>query len=157
MTDDLKKTIRLQVPTKRSNGGSAATEEAELELISTQELHVLLEGDNDRRKDLEAVAESRDGVLARNIEDDQFHIVDQDEVAEALSRAEDARPLGITGTALADTDENGDKSLTLVSTMMLKSMLVPGEEESKPQAELSPLDNEIAEFKNGGFNPYNQG
>ena len=159
MTDELKMTIRMQIPS-----GDGPGEEAELELISTQELHVLLEGDAERRSDLEKVARDKDGVLARNVDNDEFQILDQTEVADALARAEDRRPLDVTSTELAELSEDGEPELGLVSTMMLKSMLDPaGNPELAPadaaigDKKSSGDDDEVVDFRNANFDPYNRG
>ena len=160
MSDELNKTIRLQLASDL--GRSSSDDETELELISTQELHLLLENDDEKRKDLEAVADGEDGVLARNVQNDQFEIVDRDHVAAALARAEEKRPLDITGTALAETNSDGEQGLSLVSTMMLKRMLDPAAEQkqkskpkAKPAAGAATIAGELDDFKNAGFDPYN--
>ena len=127
MTDDLNKTVRLRLPRKKGGSGSAEEDhvETEVELISTQELHMLLVDNDDRRKDLESVADGKDGVLARHVDSDRFEIVDEDDVAAALARAEESRPLDVTSTELVELSEDDAAAPSLVSTMMLKSILGP--------------------------------
>ena len=123
MSEILKQTIRISRPSKTKvdeRGRSVWTEKVEtveLELVSTMMLQTILDSnDEEARQQIENVANHGDGVLARDQENNRFEIVDAD----------------------------GHEEFSLVSTQMLKRILI------------DPNDNEPdCEEAASGFDPYN--
>lgn len=121
-------------------------ESAELELVSTQMLKVILSSRNDadRKAIARAANSTAEGVLARHPESGGFEIIEDDELQEILDRNEDlpnfTRPADVTLEPLHDYVD--DQELSLVSTRALRKVL---DDEDDGLAESS---------RSVGFNPY---
>jgi hypothetical protein len=126
---------------------------AELELVSTQMLKVMLTSrdDSDRRAIREAASTETEGVLVRNPASGRFEIIDDDELQAILDvnqgLPEISKPADATLEPLRDYADDGD--LALVSTRALRKVLDGGAEESANDAELAEAPS--------GFNPYDNG
>ncbi len=125
-------------------------ESAELELVSTQMLKVMLTSRNDSdRKAIEEVADKAvEGVLARDPVNGQFEIIDDDELQVILDENQGlpklTRPADATLEPLHDYAD--DDQLSLVSTQALRKVLSDGDEEKE--------DSELSSAESAGFNPY---
>ena len=158
MNDEMKKTIRLVrrgklgTDERGRNVWTGDVEPCELELVSTAQLQRIISSSDERRKDrLRKAADGKDGVLAHDIANDRFEIIDDEDLKAALESVDNAqaerRPAEVVYepvTPTADIDE-----LSLVSTMALRRMLGHQEEQS---VEETPVADE-----GGGFDPYNSG
>ncbi|MGI9271775.1 MAG: hypothetical protein ACR2QT_08375 [Woeseiaceae bacterium] len=127
----------------------APIESAELELVSTTMLKRVLESDDEERKQkLRDAAKDKDGILTRNAEDDSFRIIDDTELNAALEAVnQDSGPLRAADVILeplAETADDDDEELSLVSTMALRQIL---------KTEDEPVESEDDEADKG-FNPY---
>ena len=121
---------------------------AELELVSTQMLKVILTSRDDAdRTAIKAVADSAtDGVLARDPANGQFEIIDEDELQAILDGNQGlpqlTRPADATLQPLRDYADN-DK-LSLVSAQALRTALHTDDDEpqtaTSESAEFSPYD-----------------
>lgn len=126
-------------------------ESAELELVSTQMLKVMLTSrDQSEMKAIEEAASgSNDGVLARNPGSGGFEIISDEELQQILAANEDLppvkKPADATLEPLKDYPDN--EQLSLVSTQALRRVLDGSEKESAPEEDLC-VD------EGGGFNPY---
>ncbi len=115
---------------------------SELELISTQQLHAILNsGDEESRHSIEdAAASDKDGVLVRDASTGHFVIVDESDIP------------GIPGDVPTD-DSASSEELSLVSSQILRQ-IISGEaetgSESAAEAETPPKSD-----NSGGFDPYN--
>jgi hypothetical protein len=154
VTDELKRTVRI-VRSKVATDDRGQTvwvepiETAELELVTTGMLKVILESDDEERKQqLREIADSKDGVLAHDPDLDRFEIIDDSDLQTFLDS--EAAMAGSTKTAdvtlepLSRMTEAGDDELSLVSTLVLRRIV--GDKESSSDA-----DEEIAD---SGFDPY---
>ena len=154
----MKKTIRLVrrgklgTDERGRNVWTGDVDSCELELVSTAQLERIISSSDEQRKDrLREAADSKAGVLAHDIANDRFEIIDDEDLKAALESADNAeaerRPAEVVYepvTPTADIDE-----LSLVSTMALRRML--GREEETSEEESPPVD------EGGGFDPYNSG
>ena len=155
MSDELYKTVRIQRHAKVGTDSRGRTvwtkpvEPVELELVSTMMLEQLLEsGDEEHKKRMRELADTGEGVLARDTSNNEFEIVRDDELEAALQAAnrEDS------GNALPEfTLERVDESdtveeLSLVTTQVLRRMLSAESETGADDSENSP--------DTGGYNPY---
>ncbi len=128
-------------------------ESAELELVSTQMLKVMLTSKNQQdREAIEAVASSvGDGVLARNPENGGFEIISDEDLEEILAANDDlptiSKPADATLEPLKDYVDN--EQLALVSTQALRRVLDDDAETATATGNL--------EDTGGGFNPYDNG
>jgi hypothetical protein len=156
MTDEFTNTIVLQQPAKSGVDTEGRPvlkgpmEETEIELVSQERLEKLLSEEGNRRKELEAVATDEDGVLGRRLHDDTFVIVDKTEVQAAIASPDENQVLEDAGVVLGE--ENAAGELSLVSTIVLNRML---HKDVEPEPEEEPINEELANFKNSGFDPYN--
>lgn len=125
-------------------------ESADLELVSTQMLKVMLTSKNQQdRQAIEAVACGNDeGVLARNPENGGFEIISDEDLEEILAANEDlptvSKPADATLEPLKDYVD--DEQLALVSTQALRRVL---DDVGEPAAAPGDLED-----TGGGFNPY---
>ncbi len=128
-------------------------ETAELELVSTQMLKVMLTSrdESDRKSIAEAANSATEGVLARDPRNGAFQIIDNDDLQAILDDnqglPELRRPADVTLEPLRDYAE--EEHLSLVSTQALRKVLrddLPTDVVKKPGG------------KDGGaFDPYNSG
>ena len=157
MSDSESRKILVKRPnriTTDSRGRSVwadPVESAELELVSTQMLKVMLTSkDENDRKAIEAAAAGNDnGVLARIPGSGSFEIIRDDELDEILAANDDlpkiSKPADATVEPLKDYPD--DEQLSLVSTQALRRVLGDEQNDTAEDAELS-VD------AGGGFNPY---
>ena len=157
MPDDLKQTVRIVRKPKVATDERGHTvwadpvETVELDLVSTTMLKNLLDADDDTtRQRIEKAAEGKDGVLAHDAERDRFEIIDDDDLQAALDSAasaqEPVRPADVVLEPLADSIDDDEEELSLVSTQMLRKMLAGDEPDDNPDSGDEPGD---------GFDPYN--
>lgn len=158
MSDKLNETIRIARRSKdRSDKlgrpeSAGEVESTELELVSTVMLKQILQSDNDaQKKQLEEAAAGKDGVLAQNLADEQFEIIDDDDLMAALASADSAPGTApaadVTYEPLMDRADTGDDELSLVSTQALRILL--------DEDELRSDDDVDQPTGIGGFDPYN--
>ncbi|MDH4073957.1 MAG: hypothetical protein OEV41_12720 [Gammaproteobacteria bacterium] len=118
-------------------------ESAELELVSTQMLKVILSSrDNTERKAIARAARtSTDGVLARHPASGRFEIIEDDELKAILDENRGlpkiSRPDDATLVPLRDYAD--DSELSLVSTHALRRALDDDEGVAEPE-EFNPYD-----------------
>ena len=153
MSDELKKTIRLVRRDKVMTDDRGRTvwnvpiEDTELELVSTTMLKQIIDSDDERaKKRIAEAASDKDGVLAHNPADNQFQIIEDDDLEAALNSAASAGDMEVQiasedAPEFDDSDDNSEE-LSLVSTQMLRQLLEIEEDE------------EESEPKDSGFNPY---
>jgi hypothetical protein len=156
MSDDGPKQVLVKRPSKVNvddRGRSVwvdPVESAELELVSTQMLKVMLSShDESDRKAIEKAADTAaDGVLARNPSNGQFEIIDDDDLQTILDENQGlpklTRPADATLEPLRDYVD--DEELSLVSTQALRKVLLG---DIKDQQEAEETDG-----KSAGFDPY---
>lgn len=129
-------------------------ESANLELVSTQMLKVMLSSRDDAdRKAIEQAADSAtEGVLARHPESGSFEIISEEELEKILEVNDDlpkiSRPADATIEPLHDYVD--DEQLSLVSTQALRRVLCTDDDEEDAALE-------AVEDDGGGFNPYDNG
>ena len=158
MSDELDKTIKIQRHAKVGTDSRGRTvwtkpvDTVELELVSTMMLEQLLEeGAEEHAGRMRELAETGNGVLARNTSNDEFEIVRDDELEAALQAAnrEDAGKASPEFT-LERVDETDDaEELSLVTTQVLRRML-SGDQDSD-------ADDSDSSGDPGGYNPYDHG
>ncbi|MDH3439818.1 MAG: hypothetical protein OEM63_03625 [Gammaproteobacteria bacterium] len=147
----VKRPSRVSTDSRGRSVWADPVDSAELELVSTQMLKVMLASrDQSEIKAIEKAASgSNDGVLARNPGSGGFEIINDDELQEILAANENLppvdKPADATLAPLKDYPEND--RLSLVSTQALRRVLGNDEKDEKPQ-EYSVAD------ADGGFNPY---
>lgn len=163
MADDLKQTVRIVRKKKVMTDDRGRTvwnvpvHESELELVSTKTLQTLLGSeDEERRKRLAEVAESKDGVLAQDLKSGGFEIIEDDDLKAALASADSAEPVKPSADVVYEPvpESATDEELSLVSTQMLRQMLSDGELTDDPD---KPDDPDSPDAGSGGFDPYNSG
>ena len=159
MSDRVSRKILVQRPSKiRSDGHGRSVwaepvESAELELVSTQMLKVMLSSrdDSDRKAIEETVRSDAEGVLARNPSSGRFELIDDDELQAILDTNQDlpkvSKPSDATLEPLRDYVD--DEELSLVSSQALRRVLG----DTANDADAEPDQVELAEAA-GGFNPY---
>ena len=157
MSDDLKKTIKIK---RNRNVGSDSKgrtvwtkpiEEAEFELMSTQMLKQVLDSDDeDKKKQIRALAESEEGVLARAAGTNEFEVLPENELEEALQAANNPNAPNIPSEfSLESVGESGaEEELSLVSTQALRKVL---------NIEDDADDESETDESGGGYNPYDRG
>lgn len=124
---------------------------AELELVSTQMLKVMLTSKDraDRAAIESAASVAEEGVLARNPENGSFEIISDEELSEILAANDHlpkiTRPADATLGPLKDYPD--DDHLSLVSTQALRRVL--GDDEHDDE-----IGSVALEDAGGGFNPY---
>ncbi len=127
-----------------------SVESAELELVSTQMLKVMLTSKNQQdREAIEAAASgSGEGVLARNPENGGFEIISDEDLEKILAANDDlptiSKPADATLEPLKDYVD--DEQLALVSTQALRRVL---DDDAEPATGSGDLED-----AGGGFNPY---
>ncbi len=156
--DEFKDTVKIQVTRKVGTDSRGRTvwtkpvEPIELELVSTVMLKHMMASDDDQRKDrIRSVANSGDGILARNTSSSEFEVLAEDELLEAL-KAADREPAANKNTdaALEPLNDSGSGGeLSLVTTQMLRRVL---NKDAKPGD--TDVGGKIDEL--GGFNPYDK-
>ena len=125
---------------------------AKFELVSTQELRVILESDDERsvRSIEDAAATTDDGVLARNAETGMFEIIDDTDLRALLDNdfglPKHDRPADVTLEPIETGDD--EENLSLVSTQALRKIIGADTTEDDTPEELDT---------GGGFDPYNTG
>lgn len=159
MSDDKKAARPTLKPTKiRTDGRGRSVwadpvATAKFELVSTQELRVILESDDEQsvRSIEDAATTTDDGVLARNAETGMFEIIDDTDLRALLDKdfglPKHTRPADVT---LEPVDAGDDEeSLSLVSTQALRKII------GADTADDDDLPEELD--AGGGFDPYNTG
>jgi len=157
MTDRKSRKILVRRPTRVSTDSHGRSvwadpaESAELELVSTQMLKVMLTSKS--KADIEAIglaaAGGEDGVLVRHPGSGSFEIISDEELDEILAANEDlpkiSKPADATLEPLKDYAD--DEKLSLVSSRALRRVLDDGQD--------AAADKERERFESvGGFNPY---
>ncbi len=155
MSETASKKVLVKRPAKIASDGHGRSvwvdpiDSAELELVSTQMLKVMLSSRDDaERKAIEEAADtSANGVLARDPANGQFEIIEEDELQAILNEnqglPEMSRPSDATLEPIRDYVD--DDHLSLVSTQALRKVL-SGDDVDEPE----PAVNEPT-----GFDPYN--
>jgi hypothetical protein len=155
MNDPLKQTVRISRPgkvTRDAQGRTVSTapaEEAELELVSSTMLtNMLGSGSEARKRQLQELAASKEGVLAKNLGSGNFEILSDDELKKALAEAGRAQRESARSRLepVLDRGDRLDTELSLVSSQALRKIL--GHVEEKPDEDKQTSD--------GGFDPYNR-
>ena len=92
MADRLDKTVRIVRRSKVTTDDRGRTvwtdpvDSAELELVTTTMLTHMLESDDEEQKQrIRDAASGKDGLLARDVEKNQFEIIDDDDLQAALA------------------------------------------------------------------------
>ena len=154
MSNDLEKTIRLRrpaTPGSDTSDGADTQATAEFELVSTQMLERILVAENQAPKQqIEELADSDDGWLAREADGDKFEIVKDEELEAALRAMNEGHdPLDVPDASFERVDalKETASDLCLVSTQHLRRVLSPDAEEE------DLADKIMREAR--GFNPYN--
>lgn len=152
MSDESSGKVLVRRPARITTDGHGRSvwadpvESAELELVSTQMLKVMLTSrDQGERRAIEDVARTTtEGVLARHPASGRFEIIDDDELQAILDENQGlpkiTRPADATIEPLRDYVD--DSALALVSTQALRKVLDDAPE--APQAVRKAV----------GFNPY---
>lgn len=126
---------------------------AKFELVTTQELRLILNSDDEQsvRSIEDAAATDDDGLLARNAETGMFQIIDDADIRALLDNdfglPEKTRPADVT-LEPAETSDDDEESLSLVSTQALRKIIGGDVTETAADA---PEDFDAG----GGFDPYN--
>lgn len=156
MSDKLKRTTRILRSPKVTTDDRGRTvwvdpvESAKLELVSTQMLTQIIEsgdvGTNDR---LREVAEGKDGLLARDIDNGGFEVISDEELQHILDgtdmQPEAEKAGGLVEEPVAEAI-TGEEELELVSTQMLRIIL-------SPEGERTAVEGSAE----SGFDPYDHG
>lgn len=146
---DRRRAMVAQDDSGRSDGIDPV-ESAELELVSTQMLKVILTSRDDAdRKAIKEVADTTiDGVLARDLVNGRFEIINDDELQAILDDNQGqpklTRPIDATVNPLRDYAN--DDQLSLVSTQALRKVLNDSDDDTE--------EPETAADESAGFNPY---
>ena len=158
MNERLKKTVKLVrrgklgTDERGANVWTGEVEPCELELVSTTELQRIIESTDDRSKTaLKEAAAGKDGVLAHDVANDRFEIIDEEDLKAALESTT-AEPAETRTADVVYEPVSGSASmeeLSLVSTMALRRML--------DQDADSEAGDETPEIDDKGFDPYNSG
>jgi hypothetical protein len=154
MSEDTPKKVLVRRPPRIASDGHGRSvwvdpvESAELELVSTQMLKVMLSSrDDGERKAIEAAADtSVNGVLARDPANGQFEIIEDDDLQAILDDNQGlpklSRPADATLEPIRDYVD--DESLSLVSTQALRKVLHDDDSQGAETPTIEPA----------GFNPY---
>jgi len=154
MTEEFKKTVKIVCPPKVHTDERGRTvwsetvETATLELVSTQMLKKIIDSDDaDRQGRLREAANSKEGVLAHNTENDRFEIITDDELKQILEESSEVSEasnmfdkLEESRTVLVQENEE----LELVSTQFLRKILNQDDDGT----------DDTDGSDRGGFNPY---
>lgn len=156
MSDSNSRKVLVRRPSRITTDGRGRSvwadpvESAELELVSTQMLKVMLTSrdDTDRNAIREAANTETDGVLARDPRSGGFEIIDDDELQAILDVNQGLPKLSKPADATLEPlrDYPADDELSLVSTQALRKVLRRDEDESANDGELPD--------EPAGFNPY---
>lgn len=153
VTDKLKRTVRIVRPKVATDDRGRTVwvdpvQTAELELVTTGMLKLILDSDDeDKKQQIRKAAEGKDGMLAHDPERDTFEIVDDNDLQEFLqsdqASVESTKPAEVTLEPLS-TLADEEVELSLVSTQMLRRVV--GDTQEQGDAEEDSLDT--------GFDPY---
>lgn len=154
MDDKLDKTQRILRSSKVTTDDRGRTvwvdpiETAKLELVSTQMLKQLVESGNDATNDqLRKIAEGKDGLLARDIDNGEFEIISDEELQKILDGTDAETEAAGKPQFMEEPQVEAapdEAELELVSTQMLRVVLDP-----------DAADIAIEEdADDAGFNPY---
>ena len=117
-------------------------------------LKKILDSDDEEKKQrIKSLANEGEGVLAKDPQSQDFEIISDEELEMALQASDHGpaftRPADVVlEPASPDT---GEEELSLVSTQVLRQMLLPDDAESSADSALEePNDS-------GGYNPYDSG
>ncbi len=134
MSDDLKKTIKIRRNEKVGTDSRGRTvwtkpiEPVELELMSTLMLEqIILSDDEDHKKQLHALTDGDDGVIACDTTNNKFEVLKDNELEAALEAANNpdvSNELSHYTLEQADTTDV-DEELSLVTTQVLRKILSP--------------------------------
>lgn len=156
MSDKLTQTIRIAKVKTDDRGRSVWAEpvdETELELVSTMMLKQMLQGDDrDQKQRLAKAAAGKPGVLAHNVGNDDFEIIDDDDLKAALASADNETSLAapaddVIHESLLERADTDNEALSLVSTQALRQIL--------NQSDDTAGDDALEFDSGGGFDPYN--
>ncbi len=161
VSDEFKQTVRIVRKPKVAldeRGHSVWTEPVEaveLDLVSTTMLRKILDSDDEKaRQRIEEAAKGKDGVLAHDTRNNQFEIIDDDDLQAALDSAastpDQPKPADVVLAPVSEHGSEDEEELSLVSTQMLRQILAGDEDE----ALIDPGDDGD---DGGGFDPYNSG
>lgn len=154
MSEDTPKKVLVRRPPRIAADGHGRSvwvdpvASAELELVSTQMLKVMLSSRDDaERKAIEEAADTAiDGVLARDPANGQFEIIEDDDLQAILDENQGlpklSRPADATIEPIRDYVDN--ESLSLVSTQALRKVLNDDDGQDAETPLIEPT----------GFNPY---
>lgn len=156
--DEPEDTVKIQVARKVGTDSRGRTvwtkpvEPIELELVSTVMLKKMMASDDDQRKEqIRSVANSGDGILARNTNSSKFEVLGEDELREALKAADNISGsegnIRVVLEPVAESAPAGE--LSLVTTQMLRRVLNSGSNQGGKD-----IGAKIDEL--GGFNPYDK-
>lgn len=159
MADRLDKTVRIVRRSKVATDDRGRTvwtdpvDSAELELVTTTMLtHMLESDDEEQRQRIREAAANKEGLLARDVEKDQFEIIDDEELQAALAASAATspatRPADVTFEVVSDHICGDTDELSLVSTQALRRILHKDSEQA---------GEDLAVDDDGGFDPYNSG
>lgn len=159
MADRLDKTVRIVRRAKVTTDDRGRTvwtdpvDSAELELVTTTMLTHMLESDDEEQKQrIREAAGDKEGLLARDVEKDQFEIIDDEELQAALAASAEttpaARPADVTFEVVSDDTGGNTDELSLVSTQALRRILYKDPEQG---------GEDLTVDDDGGFDPYNSG
>ena len=158
MSDNESRKVLVKRPARITTDGQGRSvwadpvESAELELVSTQMLKVMLTSKDQQDRDAieAAAAGAEEGVLVRNAETRRFEIISDEELQAILDENDDlpavSRPADATLQPLKDYADNDQ--LSLVSTQALRRVL-DGDDSEEDTVEV-----EVLFDAGGGFNPY---
>ena len=158
MSERLKKTVKLVrrgklgTDERGANVWTGEVEPCELELVSTMELQRIIQSTDERSKaSLKEAAAGKEGVLAHDVTNDRFEVIDEEDLKAALESAATEPSEARTADVVYEPVDDGVNidELSLVSTMALRRMLG---DEDPAEAESDDL-----EIDDKGFDPYNSG
>jgi len=159
MADKLNKTVRIVRRSKVTTDDRGRTvwtdpvDSAELELVTTTMLTHMLESDDEEQKQrIRDAAGDKEGLLARDVENDRFEIIDDDDLEAAIAASAATtpatRPADVVFEVVSNDAGADTKELSLVSTQALRRIL--HDEPEQTGKDLSIGDD-------GEFDPYNSG
>jgi len=161
MAEDFTRTVRIKrlpkvaLDERGRNVWVGKVETVELELVSTAALEKILKTDDGKTRIeiRKLVADSKDGILARDIATGALQILSDEELKNAVSTSEvqDApkRQAEITVDPISEQTRQAAAELSLVSTQVLRKVLKPDGSSEYQTPKASKKD------KFGGFDPYN--
>ena len=159
MSDHESSKVLVRRPSRISTDGRGRSvwadpvESAELELVSTQMLKVMLTSrdDSDREAIREVASTETEGVLVRDPSSGGFEIIDDDELQAILDVNQGLPKISTPTDATLEPlrDYADDAELSLVSTHALRKVL-------DSEGDDSANDDHVSEVA-AGFNPYDRG